>query len=89
MSLTDITGTSGVFLILFAYFLLITRKLSRDSMVYLLMNIVGAGLACIASIMLNYWPFIILESAWTGVSVYAIWERVKVGGRKQEAGRKY
>ncbi|MFW5644750.1 MAG: CBU_0592 family membrane protein [Bacteroidota bacterium] len=79
MNITDITGTFGVFLILLAYFLLVTKKLHRDSLVYLLMNTFGAGLACIASIMLNYWPFIILEGAWTGVSVYAIWKILKTG----------
>jgi hypothetical protein len=33
------------------------------------MNMVGAGLACLASVMINYVPFIILEAAWTLVSM--------------------
>jgi O-antigen/teichoic acid export membrane protein len=73
MNIIDITGASGVFLILLAYFLLITKRLHKESMIYLLMNTVGAGLACIASILLHYWPFIILEGAWTVVSVYGIY----------------
>lgn len=72
MTLTDITGTTGVFLILLAYFLLIIQKLSKDSFIYLTMNTVGAGLACFASVLLNYWPFIILEAAWTIISLSAI-----------------
>lgn len=74
MNIIDITGAAGVFLILLAYFLLITKRLHKESMIYLLMNTIGAGLACTASILLNYWPFIILEGAWTGVSVYGIYE---------------
>jgi len=72
MNITDIIGTTGVLLILIAYLLLITHKLSRDNLIYLSMNAMGASLACIASALLNYWPFIILEAAWTVVSLSAI-----------------
>mgnify|MGYP006987971447 CR=1 FL=1 len=72
MNITDVIGTTGVFLILLAYFLLVTHKLSRDNLLYLGMNALGAGLACLASIFLKYWPFIILEAVWTLVSILAI-----------------
>jgi hypothetical protein len=72
MTFIDLIGSSGVFLILLAYFLLLIHKLTRDSYIYLLMNASGAALACLASILLNYWPFIILEAAWTLVSVVAL-----------------
>lgn len=72
MNFIDWIGSTGVFLILLAYLLLILHKLTRDSYIYLIMNAVGAGSACLASILLNYWPFIILEAAWTLVSVLAI-----------------
>ena len=76
MNIIDIIGSAGVFLILLAYFLLITKRLYKESMTYLLMNTIGAGLACTASILLHYWPFIILEGAWTGVSVYGIYRTI-------------
>jgi hypothetical protein len=63
-------------MILLAYFLLIRQKLSKESLAYLLMNAVGAGLACLASVMLNYWPFIILEAAWVMVSIGAMAEKI-------------
>ncbi len=72
MDAIDIIGSTGVFMILLAYFLLVSHKLSRDSLLYLGMNALGAGLACLASILLHYWPFIILEAAWTLVSLSAI-----------------
>jgi hypothetical protein len=36
------------------------------------MNIIGAGLACLASWMIDYIPFVILEATWTAVSVFAL-----------------
>jgi hypothetical protein len=77
-TITDIVGTTGVFLILLAYFLLITRVFHRDNILYLLMNITGAALACLASVMLDYWPFIILEAAWTLVSLFGLLRVLKL-----------
>jgi hypothetical protein len=34
----------------------------------LLLNVAGAAIACAASVLLKYWPFIILEGCWTIVS---------------------
>jgi hypothetical protein len=36
------------------------------------MNIIGASLACYASILINYLPFIILEATWAMVSVLGL-----------------
>jgi len=36
------------------------------------MNVAGAGLACVASVLINYIPFVILEGTWTIVSLYAL-----------------
>ena len=72
MTLIDWIGSFGVFLILLAYFLNITGKLSSKQLVFILLNLIGAILACLASILLNYWPFIILEGVWALVSIYAL-----------------
>jgi len=40
--------------------------------VYILLNLIGALVAGVASYFLNYWPFIILEGAWTAVSVFSL-----------------
>jgi len=72
MSATDWIGTLGVFQILLAYFLNITGKVSVKHLSFILLNLIGAGMACLASILLNYWPFIILEGIWTLVSIYAL-----------------
>jgi hypothetical protein len=72
MTYTDWIGTIGVTILLVAYFLNLLNKLSADKPTYILLNILGAGIACYASILLNYKPFIILEGTWTLVSVIGL-----------------
>jgi hypothetical protein len=73
MSLTDWIGTAGVSLLLLAFLLNLLKKLPMNSLTYPLLNLTGAGLACLASVFLRYWPFIILEGVWTLVSAGALW----------------
>ena len=84
MTLTDWIGSLGVFLILLAYFLSVIGKLNVGGLAFICMNIVGAGMACLASIMLDYLPFIILEGAWTAVSILSLVKHLKA--RKTKNG---
>lgn len=68
MTLTDWIGFTGVTILLVAYFLNLRDTIKKDSLIYLLLNLIGAGIACAASILLKYLPFIILEGCWTIVS---------------------
>lgn len=77
MTQTDIIGFIGVAILLIAYFLNLNNKIGRDSLVYLQMNCVGAGLACLVSILMNYLPFIILEGSWAIVSAIEIFKYFK------------
>jgi len=72
MNNTDWIGSIGVAILLMAFLLNLLNRLSKDGFVYILMNVIGAGLACYASILLNYMPFIILEGCWTLVSVFSL-----------------
>lgn len=72
MNLTDWIGFLGVFQILLAYVLNALGKASNKSLAFILLNFVGAIMACVASILLNYWPFIILEGIWSLVSAYSL-----------------
>jgi hypothetical protein len=76
MTQTDIIGFIGVAILLIAYFLNLNNKIEKDSLVYLQMNFIGAGLACLASILMNYLPFIILEGSWSIVSAIGIFKRL-------------
>ncbi len=65
---------------LIAFLLNLAGKLSKDGLVYALLNVIGAGLACLASVLIHYLPFVILEGTWTLVSLFAL---VKFLMRKQ------
>jgi hypothetical protein len=72
MTIIDWTGAIGVTMLLLAYFLNLFDKISQHGLAYILLNFIGAGIACLASVLLHYWPFIILEGAWTLVSLIAL-----------------
>lgn len=69
MHYNDIIGTLGVGMILLAYFLNTFSFITRDGKLFFVLNIAGAGLACYASVLINYVPFIILEGTWCIVSI--------------------
>lgn len=71
-SFADIIGSIGVFILLLAFVFNLLNKVSRENILYIWMNIIGAGLACYASFLINYVPFIILEGVWTLVSLAAL-----------------
>lgn len=72
MTTTDWIGFAGVTILLVAYFLNLSDIVKKDSFSYLIMNMTGAALACFASILLHYLPFIILEGCWTLVSAIGL-----------------
>jgi hypothetical protein len=74
MTITDWIGFIGVSILLTAYFLNLTNKIQKDGITYLFLNLLGAGIACVASLLLHYLPFIILEGAWTLVSAYGLYQ---------------
>ena len=72
MNFNDWIGTIGVGLILIAYFCSTFKIISAHSRIFFLLNVIGAGLACYASYLINYWPFVILEGTWTLVSLIGL-----------------
>ena len=78
MTITDIIGSVGVGLILLAYFLSTEKLMKSDSKMYFVLNIIGAALATTASLMINYWPFVILEGTWTLVSIYGLMRVMRI-----------
>lgn len=77
MNVTDWIGFIGVAILLLAFFLNLFNRLDKDSVAYLTMNILGAGLACYASVLLKYLPFILLEGCWTLVSMIGLFKIFK------------
>lgn len=74
MALSDWIGTLGVTLLLIAFALNIAKKLSATSKAYLILNILGAGLAGVSSYMIEFWPFVVLESVWVITTLFALFK---------------
>jgi len=72
MNTNDTIGFTGVAILLAAFLLNLLGKISKDRLLYILLNITGAGLACLASYLICYTPFVILEGSWMLVSVFAL-----------------
>ena len=72
MNTVDWIGFIGVFQILLAYMLNIFGKLGNKDLMFILLNLIGASLACLASILMKYMPFILLEGVWALVSLIAL-----------------
>ncbi len=72
MDNTDWIGFIGVFLILLAYILNVMGKLKSKDLAFILLNLIGAGMACLASVIMDYLPFIILEGVWAIVSIISL-----------------
>jgi len=65
MSNGELLGTLGVTLLLVAFAMNLANKWSATSLPYLALNVLGAGLACLSSYIIEFWPFVVLEGVWT------------------------
>lgn len=77
MSTSDILATAGVTILLVAFLLQILKVIKVESNWYSLMNLVGATLAGISAWMINFMPFVILESVWVVVSLFNLIKNLK------------
>ena len=68
----DFVGTLGVTLILVAYFLLQTERLSGQSVGYSVVNLVGSLLITVSLIYDFNLSSFIIEMAWIAISLYGI-----------------
>jgi hypothetical protein len=72
MSYSDIIGTIGVSLLLIAFALNLLNIIKKENRVYILLNLLGAGIACYASVLIDFIPFVILEASWALVALVAL-----------------
>lgn len=77
MNYNDVIGTIGVGIVLIAYFLNNFSFIERNGNLYYIFNILGASIACYASILIDYIPFIVLEATWAFLSVISLFKNIK------------
>ena len=75
MKTSDMIGSIGVTLLLIAYFMSLFKLLRQESRAYGILNVAGAGLACYASLMIGFIPFVILEGTWAVVALIGMFRK--------------
>jgi hypothetical protein len=78
MTYNDIIGTIGVGLVLIAYFLNTMKYIIENGKLYYVLNALGGALSCYAALLINFWPFVILEAIWTLVSLYGLMKKMRI-----------
>ena len=68
----DVVGTIGVVMILIAYFLLQTERLSGQSVGYSVVNLVGSLMIAVSLLYAFNLSSFIIEIAWIAISIYGI-----------------
>ena len=72
MDFATLLASFGVGLLLLAFFLDTFDFITDKSWAFILMNIVGASIACYASFLIQFIPFVILEGTWAAVALTAL-----------------
>ena len=72
MNTADWIGFIGVGILLLAFLLNLLNKIPQNGFAYVGLNAAGAALAGLASVLIHYTPFIILEAVWTMVSLVTL-----------------
>ena len=75
MHASDIIGSAGVALLLIAYLMNLFKWVGQESKAYSILNVAGAGLACCASLMIAFIPFVVLEGIWAIVALIGMFRK--------------
>lgn len=68
----QVLSAIGAFLILLAFWALQTDRLGAHQHSYQLLNLVGAGLLATAAAMTESWSFVVLNTVWALVALWAL-----------------
>jgi UPF0716 family protein affecting phage T7 exclusion len=75
----------GAFLVLTAFVGLQLGRLAVDTVVYQLLNLVGASLLTIVGLLSTTWGFVVLNGVWSVVAIAKLWRMATA--RRTRAGR--
>ncbi len=79
MSQSDLIASTGVSMLLIAFYLNLNKKLSTESKWYTGLNFVGAALCGFSSYLIHFYPFVILESVWATAALISFFKYVPRG----------
>lgn len=83
MTFSEIIGAIGVTILLIGYLMNLNGKLPANSAIYMLMNVVGSGMAFYSSYLIDFVPFMVLEGIWTGISAYSLVRILGLGNQNK------
>jgi hypothetical protein len=72
MDIPLLIGTGGMMLILLAFALNLFKWIMQDSVSYSILNIIGAGMLTYYALILDSFPFIILQVTWGLFALYKL-----------------
>lgn len=72
---STLIGSLGVALLLLAFVLNLFKLLDPQGFLYPSLNFLGASLACYASYLIDYLPFVVLEGVWALVAMVVLVQR--------------
>ena len=75
--ITDVIGWIGAILLVSAYFLVSTKKITPSSTTYHLMNFLGAFGAGINVFAQAAYPSVALETVWAGIAIFGLYNALK------------
>jgi hypothetical protein len=76
--LAQLLQLAGAILVLAGFTLAQVRVLDPQSLPYLLLNTVGAGILAVLALKEEQWGFLLLEGVWTVVSLAGLAARLRV-----------
>jgi hypothetical protein len=82
--LPDLVGMVGVLLLLLAYFLLQTGRLSREILSYSLLNALGSFLILVSLYFDFNLPSAVIELFWLLISIYGVLRCVREGAKRPD-----
>jgi hypothetical protein len=72
MKTPDILASIGVIILLIAFLLNLYKKLTAQSKLYAFLNLSGAGICCLSSYLISFYPFVVLEAVWAFVALLSL-----------------
>jgi hypothetical protein len=70
--MANLIGTIGVALLLAAFVLNLLKLMGAEGYAYTVLNLLGAGLACYSSYLIDFMPFVVLEGVWAVAAAFAL-----------------
>jgi len=72
MKTPDLLASAGVIILLIAFLLNLYKKMPTQSNIYKFMNFIGAGICCLSSYLIRFYPFVALEGVWAFVALLSL-----------------